>query len=206
MNLYACRGGRRTATPFSPGADRQLDALARHMSGRFGVETVVIRAPATKICLRLWTLLTEAPTRSTAARKLVLPWAAVAGLCRGQLMGQMMGNLAMRSPEHPRSKGHWSCYPTRSRPAVSATTRMRTTIGVVRCSWVADKSRRWPKPSPTPRAGRSVGNTRGPSAGDWQKAWPGALWGAVAARTHSGYTAVTRRRLAKNLTMHQSVA
>lgn len=180
MNLYATMAAAAARlTPFSPPAPiANPGALARlyELIGSVSETVGSFAAPATKnLPSKLWTLLTKGTYPLTAARISSIPVEYVLAFVEGSNMGQMMGNLAMRSLT-PTLKGPLELLPNAVRPAVSATLGNADTIGGCRCPPAGlrtNRLRRWPKPSRPPR--RAVRREpRGPSW-DWQ-AWPGALW------------------------------
>lgn len=181
MNLYATMAAAAARlTPFSPLAPiANPGALARlyELIGSVSETVGSFAAPATKnLPSKLWTLLTKGTYPLTAARISSIPVEYVLAFVEGSNMGQMMGNLAMRSLTPTRSRARWSCYPTRSGPRCRQHWEMRIRSGGCRCPPAGlrtNRLRRWPKPSRPPR--RAVRREpRGPSW-DWQ-AWPGALW------------------------------
>lgn len=188
MNLYATMAAAAARlTPFSPPAPiANPGALARlyELIGSVSETVGSFAAPATKnLPSKLWTLLTKGTYPLTAARISSIPVEYVLAFVEGSNMGQMMGNLAMRSLT-PTLKGPLELLPNAVRPAVSATLGNADTIGVVGApSWVADKSiTPLAKAVPTSAPG-------GPSGTSWAQlglaSLAGGAVGAVAARTRS---------------------
>ncbi|WP_423796288.1 PPE family protein, SVP subgroup, partial [Mycobacterium tuberculosis] len=190
MNLYATMAAAAARlTPFSPPAPiANPGALARlyELIGSVSETVGSFAAPATKnLPSKLWTLLTKGTYPLTAARISSIPVEYVLAFVEGSNMGQMMGNLAMRSLT-PTLKGPLELLPNAVRPAVSATLGNADTIGglSVPPSWVADKSiTPLAKAVPTSAPG-------GPSGTSWAQlglaSLAGGAVGAVAARTRSG--------------------
>lgn len=190
MNLYATMAAAAARlTPFSPLAPiANPGALARlyELIGSVSETVGSFAAPATKNRpSKLWTLLTKGTYPLTAARISSIPVEYVLAFVEGSNMGQMMGNLAMRSLT-PTLKGPLELLPNAVRPAVSATLGNADTIGglSVPPSWVADKSiTPLAKAVPTSAPG-------GPSGTSWAQlglaSLAGGAVGAVAARTRSG--------------------
>lgn len=179
MNLYATMAAAAARlTPFSPPAPiANPGALARlyELIGSVSETVGSFAAPATKnLPSKLWTLLTKGTYPLTAARISSIPVEYVLAFVEGSNMGQMMGNLAMRSLT-PTLKGPLELLPNAVRPAVSATLGNADTIGVVGApSWVADKSiTPLAKAVPTSAPG-------GPSGTSWAQlglaSLAGALW------------------------------
>lgn len=210
MNLYATMAAAAARlTPFSPPAPiANPGALARlyELIGSVSETVGSFAAPATKnLPSKLWTLLTKGTYPLTAARISSIPVEYVLAFVEGSNMGQMMGNLAMRSLT-PTLKGPLELLPNAVRPAVSATLGNADTIGGVvgapqlgcgQIDYAVGQSR------PDLRAGRSVGNLVGPAGiGKPGRGRCGSRRGKNPFRSD---TAVTRRRLAKGPhLMHRS--
>ncbi|WP_230870552.1 PPE family protein [Mycobacterium canetti] len=190
MNLYAAiAAAAARLTPFSPPAPiANPGALARLYELISSVSETLraFAAPATSnLPSKVWTLLTKSSYPLMAARISSIPVEYMLAFVEGSNMGQIMGQLAVRSLA-PAVKGPLELLPNAVRPAVSATLGNADTIGglSVPPSWVADKSiTPLAKAVPTSAPG-------GPSGTSWAQlglaSLAGGAVGAVAARTRPG--------------------
>ncbi|CCK59220.1 PPE family protein [Mycobacterium canetti] len=175
--------GRLAALAHAPHAATQPLARLYDLISSVSETLRAFAAPATSnLPSKVWTLMTKSSYPLMAARISSIPVEYMLAFVEGSNMGQIMGQLAVRSLA-PAVKGPLELLPNAVGPAVSATLGKADTIGglSVPPSWVADKSiTPLATTVPTSAAG-------GPARTPWAQLGLASLAGgavtAVAART-----------------------